>query len=202
MWAYLDDDGRILATTIVEEYADGMTEIVVPDGFDPLSQTDWRIVDGTPVYDPLPDEEPESEGDADGLESQLRTASMLFVRSNARTLSDGDALSVSLLFADWDETSSYARGDVVRYSGELWRCRSAHDAQPSWAPDEAHSLWGRIVPPGTIEAWRQPQPGIFDGYTLGQRVTHNGLTWESTYDGLNVWEPGVTGTEALWREVN
>lgn len=30
---------------------------------------------------------------------------------------------------------------------------------------------------------------------------HNGKVWESLVAN-NVWEPGVTGTEALWKEVS
>ena len=34
----------------------------------------------------------------------------------------------------------------------------------------------------------------------GDKVTHKGKTWESLIDN-NVWEPGVVGTESLWKEV-
>lgn len=204
LWIATDGSGRITASTDVEEYAGGMTSFDLPDDFDPRRQAEYRIVDGELVHDPPPTEEGPTEeemAEAAERETQLRTASLLFVRSSARSLSDDDALNVSLLFADWDATAHYAEGDVVRHVGELWRCRQDHDAQATWTPDAAHSLWGRIVPPGTVEEWRQPQPGVFDGYTLGQRVTHGGRTWESTFDGLNVWEPGTVGTEALWKEV-
>ena len=49
-------------------------------------------------------------------------------------------------------------------------------------------------------AWK-PWDGISQNYQLGARVTHNGHVWESTYNGLNVWEPGAAGTEALWKVV-
>ena len=204
LWIATDETGRITASTDVEEYAAGMTQFDLPDDFDFATQSDWRIVDGALVHDPLPVAEGPTEeemAEAAERETQLRAASMLFVRSSARSLSDDDALSVSLLFADWAGDGHYAEGDVARYAGELWRCRQDHDAQATWTPDQAHSLWARIVPPDTVEEWRQPQPGIFDGYTLGQKVTHDGHTWESTYDGLNVWEPGATGTETLWKQV-
>ena len=44
------------------------------------------------------------------------------------------------------------------------------------------------------------QPGSTNGYSKGDKVTHNGKTWESLVDN-NVWEPGVIGTESLWKEV-
>lgn len=36
------------------------------------------------------------------------------------------------------------------------------------------------------------------GYQFGDKVTHQGVKYISNYTGLNVWEPGVQGTEALW----
>ena len=32
------------------------------------------------------------------------------------------------------------------------------------------------------------------------KVSHNGKIWISLIDN-NVWEPGVVGTESLWKEV-
>lgn len=55
MFASLDETGRICATTDVEEYADGMSEFDFPEGFDFNSQSDYRIVDGELVHDPLPE---------------------------------------------------------------------------------------------------------------------------------------------------
>lgn len=40
------------------------------------------------------------------------------------------------------------------------------------------------------------------GYKFGDKVTHQGVKYISNYTGLNVWEPGVQGTEALWAVVN
>lgn len=44
--------------------------------------------------------------------------------------------------------------------------------------------------------------GLSDsGYKFGDRVTHLGIKYISNYTGLNVWEPGLLGTEALWSVV-
>lgn len=194
MWYMTDEDGRILATTDVEEFADGMKQFDFPEEFLNGKQDDWLIVGGKLVHSPRPksDEEIKAEADAN-RRNQLNTAAAMFVRMSARSLSDEQAAEVSELFDDWAPSGRYTEGDIRRYSGELWRCRQSHEAQPSWTPNQAHSLWGRIAPPGTVEEWRQPQPGIFDGYTKGQRVTCDGFTWESDYDGLNVWRPGSIG---------
>lgn len=204
IWFKTDTDGRICAATENAEYADEtMRELEdPPDGWDILHAHEWVWHDDTGLEHDPPDPEPDPEPDPD-LErrAQIETAVPMLLAAMAPTMSDTKCLTVPLLFADWDATASYTEGDVARYAGELWRCRQTHDAQATWTPDQAHSLWARIVPPDTVEEWRQPQPGIFDGYTLGQKVTHDGHTWESTYDGLNVWEPGATGTENLWKQI-
>ena len=48
------------------------------------------------------------------------------------------------------------------------------------------------------EVW-QPWDGISDNYRKGAVVSHNGLVYESVYEGQNVWEPGTAGTENLWK---
>lgn len=39
------------------------------------------------------------------------------------------------------------------------------------------------------------------GYQFGDKVTHKGVKYISNYTGVNVWEPGVLGTETLWTVV-
>ena len=39
------------------------------------------------------------------------------------------------------------------------------------------------------------------GYKFGDKVTHLGVKYISNFVGLNVWEPGLQGTEALWTVV-
>lgn len=54
MYVMTDDEGRICATTDVDEYADGMETFDFPDGFDFDSQSEWRIVNGELLHDPIP----------------------------------------------------------------------------------------------------------------------------------------------------
>lgn len=52
-----------------------------------------------------------------------------------------------------------------------------------------------------IPEWK-PWDGISDRYQPGTVVTHNGSTWESTYTGQNVWEPGAPGIdERYWIKI-
>lgn len=53
--------------------------------------------------------------------------------------------------------------------------------------------------PAEYEAWT-PWDGVSDKYQPGTIVQHGGKLWQSVYTGQNVWEPGTTGTAALWTE--
>lgn len=118
----------------------------------------------------------------------------------AGMLTDEQALQVTALYPLWDAAKTYAVGDRVRYAGNLYRCLTAHTAQAAWTPTDAPSLWAKVLtdPSGAILPWVQPDST--NPYAKGDKVTHNGKTWESLVDN-NVWEPGVTGTESLWKEV-
>ena len=205
-YTVVNDDDRIFITTSDNSDPDHKyVEIEFPDDFDFDKQYEYKIIDGELVHDPLPPTQKELYVERQKLVSeQINTAVLLFVRSSAKAFSDEDALSVSELYSDWSSDSvSYEQGDICRYNDSIWRCRSDHTSQTTWNPADAHSLWENIVPPGTIPEWEMTVPGIFDGYDKGQKVTHNGKTWESTFNGKNVWEPGTAGIdERFWIEVS
>lgn len=115
-------------------------------------------------------------------------------------LTDEQAATVQGLFQAWNAEATYAVGDRVKYNGTLYRCLTAHTAQSTWTPTDAPSLWAKVLtdPSGVILPWEQPDST--NPYAKGDRVTHNGKTWESLVDN-NVWEPGAVGTESLWKEV-
>ena len=117
------------------------------------------------------------------------------------TLTDEEANGFSLLFEEWSPSGVYKIGDRIRYNGVLYKCLTAHNAQQDWAPSAAPSLWAQILIDPAISG-PQPwtQPSSTNPYMDGDRVTHNGKTWESQVDN-NVWEPGTTGTESLWVEI-
>lgn len=115
-------------------------------------------------------------------------------------LTDEQALQVTTLYPLWDATKTYAVGDRVRYAGNLYRCLQPHTAQETWNPADAPSLWAKVLTSETGEILPWEQPGSTNPYMKGDKVTHNGKTWESLVDN-NVWEPGAVGTESLWKEV-
>lgn len=51
------DDGRVGAYTTYSQYANGMTAVEAPEGFDPETSnpTDYVYSDGVMTYDPLPE---------------------------------------------------------------------------------------------------------------------------------------------------
>ena len=117
------------------------------------------------------------------------------IEKASASLTDTDALSAAELFPHWDDSKEYAVGDRVSYDGTLYKCLTAHTAQPSWTPSDSPSLWVRVDDPAIeFPDWVQPA-GATDAYAKGAKVSHNGKHWISTVDG-NVWEPPT-----MWDEV-
>ena len=105
------------------------------------------------------------------------------------------------LFAAWDgDGIEYRTGDKVAYCGAVYKVLQDHVSQSTWTPASAPSLFARILNPDpeVIPEWEQP--GSTNPYMRGDKVRHNGKIWESLVDN-NVWEPGTTGAESLWKEV-
>lgn len=104
------------------------------------------------------------------------------------------------LFSEWGTGISYKAGEIRKYGDNLYKCIQNHPSQEGWEPDKAVSLWKKIGDP-TVEYpdWSQPV-SAGDGYAYGAKVSHSGKHWHSEFQGENIWEPGVPGTEALWVE--
>jgi len=114
------------------------------------------------------------------------------IEAAAASLDDATALKAPEVFPTWWQGATYSVGDRVRYDDVLYRCLQAHGAQAQWTPDQAPSLWARVLipDPDVVPEWVQPDST--NPYMSGDRVSHNGQTWESAIDN-NVWEPGVYG---------
>lgn len=123
------------------------------------------------------------------------------IEDNAAPMSDYMALQYTELFGAWSgDGVAYKAGDRVRYNGILYKVLQDHISQGDWRPDSTSSLYAKVLtdPGGAILPWEQPDST--NPYMTGDRVTHGGKTWESLVDN-NVWEPGVAGTESLWKEI-
>ena len=136
------------------------------------------------------------------IEGTAEEAALALSKWQAQSLPDEYALQVVALFDEWIPGETYAKDVRLKYQGVLYKVLMGHVSQADWTPDQTPSLYAKVLPgqEGTdIGEWEQPDST--NGYSLGDRVMHNGKVWESTFDGSNVWEPGAQGTEALWKDV-
>ena len=119
------------------------------------------------------------------------------IETAVQSLPDSEALEAVTLHPEWAAGVDYSTGHKVQHGGKLWRCLQAHTAQAGWEPENAPSLWAKVLIPDEtfIPEWEQPDST--NPYSAGDKVTHNRKTWVSDIDN-NVWEPGVYG----WSEVS
>ena len=119
------------------------------------------------------------------------------IENAVQSLPDAAALEAVVLHPVWKAGIAYSAGYKAQHSGRLWRCLHAHKAQAGWEPENAPSLWAKVLIPDETFIHEWEQPDSTNPYSAGDKVTHNGKTWVSDIDN-NVWEPGVYG----WSEVS
>lgn len=132
---------------------------------------------------------------------EIVNAAVAVAQIQAQSLTDEQALNVQAIYPAWNAGNvTYTIGYKILYNNVLYKCLQQHNSQSDWTPDAAPSLWAKVLISDSevIPEWEQPDST--NPYGKGDRVTHNGKTWESLVDS-NVWEPGATGTESLWKEV-
>lgn len=134
------------------------------------------------------------------LTAEEVTVMLIRQQINTIEVDDTTALRMVEFYPEWEAGQAYTAVYKVQRSGKLWRCLQAHTSQDGWEPDNAPSLWAKVLIPdeNVIPEWEQPDST--NAYMQGDKVIHNGVIWESTIDN-NVWEPGVVGTENLWKQV-
>lgn len=187
-----EDAGRTAKMTVQER---GQT-VGVYEGYTAFHRTEIYTgkIYGVTMY--RPERTPE-------VQAEMQQAAIAVAQIQAQTLTDAQALTVKAIYPAYNpEGIQYAKDYKVTYNGELYKCLQAHTSQADWTPDNAPSLWAKVLAgqEGTgIGEWEQPDST--NPYMAGDQVTHNGKTWESLVDN-NVWEPGAQGTEALWQQVD
>lgn len=113
---------------------------------------------------------------------------------DAEATTDAEVAAVVDLFDGFDaDKRVYKVGEVVAFGGVLFRCVQAHTSQADWTPDKVPALWTPVRKTAGAQPDEWVQPLGNGGYKKGERVTYKGKLWTSTFDGLNVWEPGVYG---------
>lgn len=120
------------------------------------------------------------------------------IEQAAQSLEPADALEGKELFPEWQTGTSYEQDYKVRHAGILYACLQAHTSQDDWTPDQAVSLWARVLipDPEVIPDWEQPDST--NAYMRGDKVRFDGKIYESLIDN-NVWSPAVY--PAGWQEV-
>lgn len=132
------------------------------------------------------------------IQAQMRTAVMFNIAT--MSLTDEQAIEVSTLIKEWRVGDIYKTGDIRRYNGALYRSLQDSTGEEQYTPDLFVAGWKRIGEPNEegIYPWVQPLAST-DAYNTGDKVTYEGLTYESLIDG-NVWAPDVY--PAGWKEVD
>ena len=122
------------------------------------------------------------------------------ITDKMQSLEDAEALKVPELYDRWRVDTDYTAGIKVRFKNKLYKVLQDHKSQADWTPSAAVSLFAEVLipDPGVIPDW--VQPGAGNAYMKGDKVKHNGETWQSLIDN-NVWEPGTPGTENLWQKL-
>ena len=115
-------------------------------------------------------------------------------------IDDAMALESVPLYPAWAVDIEYLADARVKHNNVLYRCLQTHVAQEGWNPVDAPSLWAKVLIPdeNVIPEWEQPDST--NPYMTGDKVSHNGINYESLVDN-NVWEPGAVGTESLWKVI-
>ena len=125
---------------------------------------------------------------------------------------------ISAVFKEWAPFLTYARGEIRRHQGELYRCLqdyTAHD--PNHTPDTVPALWAPVRsapqpvdpsepstgsdPEVSYPVWEQPDSTNPYNSTWGDGSSpvvvrwpdENGNLYENTHGDGNVWPPETYG---------
>ena len=118
-----------------------------------------------------------------------------------QSLTEAEAVAATCLYPKWSGNGvAYVKGQRVQDDGVLYTVLQNHTSQAGWKPTAAPSLFAKVLIPDPTAVPEWEQPDSTNPYMKGDKVKHNSKIWVSLVDN-NVWEPGVTGTAALWQEV-
>ena len=123
--------------------------------------------------------------------SAAQTVARVTVDDLLADLPDDTYTNVVPLFPDWTTGEQVAVGAVRQFDSNLYRVVQAHTTQADWTPPTVPALWTPVsqTEGPTVDPWVQPT-GAQDAYGVGDRVTFNGQTYESTAAN-NVWSPAA-----------
>lgn len=118
------------------------------------------------------------------------------IEKTVQALDDKEALENVELYPEWHQAHEYLKDEKIRCHGVLYKVLQNHTSLVNWDPANTPSLYAKVLipDPSVIPEWEQPSST--NPYMKGDKVKHNGKTWQSAIDN-NVWEPGVYG----WDEI-
>lgn len=131
------------------------------------------------------------------LQSMLRQAKV-----SAKTNDDAEALDVKNLYEDWEQIKDGTElvvGTYLNYNENLYKVLQTHNKQQTWNPEDAPSLFAKVLIPDPEEIPEWVQPSSTNPYMMGDKVRHNGYIWKSLVDN-NVWEPS-DAVPTLWENL-
>ena len=101
---------------------------------------------------------------------------------------DDVVLANKLLLPEWETGVNYTAGQKMRYGDIVYRVLQAHISQDSWNPEDAPSLYAKVLIPDEDEVPEWEQPDSTNPYMKGDKVMYNGVIYVSLIDN-NVWSP-------------
>lgn len=115
---------------------------------------------------------------------QLRTV----ISSAMQNEDDATVLANSMLLPEWEDGVNYITGQKIRYGGVVYKVLQTHISQATWNPEDAPSLFAKVLIPDedVIPEWEQPD--ATNPYMKGDTVMYKGVKYESLIDN-NVWSP-------------
>ena len=120
-----------------------------------------------------------------------------YIEKAAISLDDKDALDAKELYPVWSgDGLLYKVDDRIRYNTVLYKVLQEHFSQPNWTPEDAPSLFAKVLipDPEVIPEWERPDST--NAYQIGDKVRFEGKIYESIIAN-NVWAPNEYG----WIEV-
>lgn len=196
MYVMIDEDGRIGACTEFEEYAEGMTEFDFPEGFDFSTQSEWRIVGGELVHDPLPPSEEEVEAAtlARQREQVVAVAMAQVAAMDLTGTTSDDAVAFRDLWPEWRPDTDYAFQQPLRWKGAYYRASRDLTSSSVYPPDTAgeSEYYPIEVAADGIIVYRECH-GSYDSVRKGERRHYpgaDGPVYRSLAD-YNAYAPGV-----------
>ena len=111
-----------------------------------------------------------------------------FIEKAVQSLSDDEAVEAVTLYPKWMPGVTYTVGFRFQHEGVLYSVLQEHTSQDTWAPATAPSLYAKILIPDDEFVYPWEQPDSTNGYSKGDKVTYNGVVYESLIDN-NIWSP-------------